>query len=236
MIHKTIEKDLHNEFVKLKTELKLHLEADFDINQKKEFLKSHIPKEVVYKSKLLLDTLLNYLMDQADKDLEKADIELQNKFFEADFRKRSKEWTTQIENRLELDSGIVKYSTDPRLKQGLITGGIPFVVGSIITGVVSVKTKTVATVASKTVVSFSPYIVAGAIVAGLATIIISTLAFKKAYDKAAPKSLETIKADIDKYLENAEMQVKGWLKSVIEAFNNDFIEFCSSNGFKLEGK
>lgn len=62
------------------------------------------------------------------------------------------------------------------------------------------------------------------------------LLLKKAYDKAAPKSLETIKADIDKYLENAEMQVKGWLKSVIEAFNNDFIEFCSSNGFKLEGK
>ena len=43
MIHKAIEKDIYDEFVKLKTELKIHLEPDFDINQKKAFLKNHIP-------------------------------------------------------------------------------------------------------------------------------------------------------------------------------------------------
>lgn len=219
MIHKTIEEDIHDEFQKLKTELKIHLEADFDIAQKKQFLKNHIPKEIIYKSELLLDTLLNYLMVQACKDLEKADIELQNKFFEADFRKRINDWATQLENRLEIDPGIVKYSTDPRLKQGLIAGGITFVAGSIVTATV-----------------FIPTVVIGAIVSGFITILLSAIAFKIAYDKAAPKSRETVKANIDKYLENAERQVQTWLKPVIDAFSKDFKEFCSSNGFRLEGK
>jgi len=219
MIHKAIEKDIYDEFVKLKTELKIHLKPDFDINQKKEFLKNHIPKEIVYKSELLLDTLLNYLMDKARKDLGKADVELQNKFFKEDFRKRINDWATHLENKLELNPDIVKYSTDPRFKQGLIVGGITFVTGSVVTATV-----------------FIPTMVVGAIVSGLVTILLSAIAFKIAYDKAAPKSQETVKENIDKYLKNAELQVQTWLKSVIDAFSKDFDEFCSSNGFKPESK
>jgi hypothetical protein len=219
MIHKTIKKDIHDEFQKLKTELRVHVEPGFDINRKKAYLKNHIPEKIASKSEQLLNTLLNYLMAQARKDLERADIELQNKFLETDFRKRIKQWTSQLENELKINPNIVNYSTDPRLKQGLIAGGITFVVGSIVT---------------KTV--FIPTIVVGAIVSGLVTILLSAIAFKIAYDKAAPKSRDAVRADIDKSLEIAKLQVQTWLKSVIDAFSKDFSEFCSSNGFRLEDK
>ncbi len=218
MIYESIEKDIEDEFVKLKNDLKVHLGADFDVAQKKDFLKVHIPKEVVYKSELLLDTLLNYLMGQARKELKKADVELQNKFFEADFRKRINDWAAQLEHKIELDPDIVEYSTNPMLKQGLIAGGITFVTGSAVAATV-----------------FIPTLGLGAIVSGLVTIILSAIAFKIAYNKAAPKSRKAVEADIDEYLKNAELQVQTWLKSVIEAFSKDFDEFCSSNGFKLGG-
>jgi len=215
MIYEIIKKDIHDEFVKLRTELKIHIEPDSNITQKKKFLKLLIPEEVVHKTEILLDTLINYLIEQARKEIEKADIKFQNKFYEADFRKRINDWTNQLENKLKFDSDMIKYSTDPRLKQGLIAAGITFISGTVITATV-----------------FIPEMVVGAIVSGLVTILLSAIAFKIAYDKAAPKSRETVKADIDKYLENAELQMQAWLKSVIEAFSKDFNEFCTLNGFK----
>jgi len=216
MILQQINNDVIDEFANLRNDLKTHFKPQFDVSQTKEFLESHIPKEIVYKSEVLLDTLLNYLMEQARKDMEQADVELQNKFFEAEFRKRIHNWAEQIENQLKLEPNIVEYSSDTRWKQGLIAGGIAFIVGSGIT-----------TTAIPTFI--------GAIVSGIVTIVLSALAFKMAYKQAEPKARELLKDDIEKYLTTAEAQVNNWLKSVIDAFSNDLDNFCSSNGFKLAG-
>ena len=66
----------------------LHFNADFNVSETKQFLQTHVPKEVIYKSEVLLDTLLNYLMEDARKKIESGDVKLQNAFFDADFRKR----------------------------------------------------------------------------------------------------------------------------------------------------
>ncbi|QTA83800.1 Uncharacterized protein dnl_62160 [Desulfonema limicola] len=212
MISEKIKKDVTDEFANLKEALQTHLKPGFDVSQTKQFLQAHIPKEIVYKSEILLDTLLNYLMEDARERIKSADVNLQNAFFDADFRKRLHEWTKQLKNKLAIEPNIVKYTSDPRLKQGLIASGITFVVGTGITA------------------ALAP------IFAGIVTIVLTAFAFKFAYEKAAPKAREIIKMDIDHFLTASQRQVVEWLEKVETAFENDFSGFCAKNGFELKGK
>ena len=217
MINQKIKLDVADEFSNLKESLQTHLNGDFNVSENKQFLQTHVPKEIVYKSEVLLDTLLNYLMEDARKKIESGDVKLQNAFFDADFRERIHEWSIQLENKLSLEPDVVKYSSDPRLTQGLIASGITFVVGTSIT------------------VALAPSIV-GTIVAGIVTVLLSAFAFKVAFDKASPKAREITKIDIDEYLKESQTQVLAWLSKVEQSFNDDFHKFCSDNGFEAEGE
>jgi len=229
-------KDVFDEFVSLKDSLQIHLKPDFDVPQTKHFIQTHIPKEVAYKSEILLDTLLNYLIEDARMRIKSADVKLQNAFFDADFRKRVHEWEKQLENKFALEPDIVKYTSDPRLKQALVNGGTSFIVGALTTGAIASKAKFITIVAGETIVGWHSYVVAGAIASGIVTILLSALAFKFAYDKATPKAREFIKKDIDLYLEASQKQVLEWLKRIETAFENEFRNFCASNDFVMEGK
>lgn len=214
MIIENIKTDVSEEFLSIKESLQIYFKPGFDVSQTKQFLQTHVPKEVVYNSEILLGTLLNYLMKDARDKIETADIGLQNAFFDMDFRKRIHEWTKQLQNKLELEPEIVKYSTDPRLKSGMISSGITFLAGAgISTAVVS------GLVAS--------------ILSGIAAIILTAVVFKVTYNKALPKAREVLKADVDYYLANSESQVFAWLEAVAKAFDNDFHTFCTTNGFHL---
>lgn len=217
MISQKIKIDVIDEFSNLKESLKTHLNGDFNVSETKHFLQTHVPKEIVYKSEILLDTLLNYLMEDARKKIESGDEKLQNAFFDADFRRRIHEWSTQLENKLSLEPDVVKYVSDPRLTQGLIASGITFVVGTSIT------------------IAMAPSIV-GTIVAGIVTVLLSAFAFKLAFEKASPKAREITKLDIDQYLKESQAQVLAWLSKVEKSFNDDFHKFCSANGFEVKGK
>lgn len=217
MIADKIKKDINDEFVSLKEALQIHLKHGFDVSKTKQFLQTHVPKEIVYKSEILLDTMLNYLMEDARERIKNADVKLQNAFFDADFRKSVQEWARQLENKLALDPDIVKYTSDPRLKWGLIASGITFVAGTSVT------------------LTLAPSVV-GAMVTGIVTILLSALAFKLAYDKASPKARELVKMDIYQYLEASQKQILEWLGKVGTAFENDFHAFCSTIGFALEGE
>ncbi len=218
MIQEKIKSDLFEEFHKIRLDLEKHIESDFNITTKRGFLQNHVPNEVIHKSEVILDTLLNYLMEQAVKDLEKADIEIQNAFFDEDFRKRIRTWVAQLDNQLRLNPAQIDFSTDPRWKQAIIAGGTTFVIG-----------------AAATTVSALILNVVGAIVTGFATIIISAIAFKIAYDKATPKAREIIKSDIEKYLRESEVQIQTWLNTVIDSFSKAFDEFCSSKNYTVGG-
>lgn len=217
MITEDIKKDITEEFANLKEELQIHLKPDFDVSQTIQFLQTHIPNEIAHKSKILLDTQLNYLMEDARKKIKTADTKTQNAFFDADFRNRIHDWTIQLENKLQLNPAIVAYSSDPRLTQSLIAAAVTFVV-----------------VAGVSYALFSG--VAGVVVSGLVTILLSAFAFKIAYDKATPKARKMVRGDIDQFLETAQKQVAEWLEKVGTAFGDDFHEFCSTNGFELKGK
>jgi hypothetical protein len=154
-------------------------------------------------------------MEDARNKIKTANVEFQNAFFDVDFRKRVHEWANQLENKLELEPDIVVYTSDPRLKQGLIASGITFVGAGI------------------TCTLFSGMV--GAVISGMITILLSAIAFKIAYEKASPKAREIVENDIDQYLKTSQMHVAEWLEKAANAFDNDLTVFCSANGFELNG-
>ena len=216
MIREKIKKDIIDEFLNLKEALQIHLKPGFDVPQTKQFLKTHIPKEIVNKSVILLDTLLNYLMEDARERIKVADLKIQNAFYDADFRKRVHEWVSRLESKLVLEPDMVKFTADQRLKQSLIASGVTFAATGII-------------------LSFASDVIQ-AMVSGIITILLSAAAFKLTFDKETHKARETIKRDIDQYIKTSEKQIIEWLEKVSEVFELDFKAFCSTHGFTLEGK
>jgi len=236
-ILQSIENDVSKEFSRLREELKIHMEPGFDISNRRQFLKDHVPKEIMVKSELLLDTLLNYLMEQAIADLEKADIRLQNTFFDQNFRDRLKKWSQEMENQLRLDPAQIEFSRDTRWVYGGIAAGATVVVGSAITAAIAgsfAVTSATGTTAGSALV-FVPGGVIAAILAGIATIIAAAIAFKITFNKAAPTSRKKVAQDIELYLKQSEQQALEWLKKITDVFASDFREFCQSNGFSPEG-
>jgi hypothetical protein len=209
--------DINDEFLKIRNNLKTHLDDDNDIQRKKMFLSRHVPKEVIISSEILLDTVINALMDEARSELNSASAELQNKFYDHDFRERVKEWAVEIENKLSLEPEYIKYSSDPQLVNGLVAAGITFVAGAAITGI-----------------AFIPTMVIRAVVSGIVTLILSAVAFKFANKKAEPKAISKMIEDIDSYLESSKAQVFDWLGKVIYYFDNEFKSFCSNNGWGVQ--
>lgn len=208
---------INDEFQKIRNNLKIHLDNDNDIQWKKTFLSSRVPKEVMLSSEILLDTVINALMNEARSQLKSASTDLQNKFYDHNFRGRVKEWAVQIENKLSLEPEYVKYSSNPQLIHGLVAAGVTFIAGAAITGI-----------------AFIPTMVIGAIVSGIVTLILSAAAFKFAYDKAEPKAISKMIDDIDFYLENSKSQVSDWIGKVILSFENEFKSFCSNNGWEVQ--
>lgn len=212
---KLMEQLISKEFSLLKNNLEIHFKQVVNLEQKKSFLSDLVPKELLLLSDILLDSTLNELMKEAQKLLEDSDVEIKNKFYEYDFRKRIKEWTRITEGKLSLEGEYIKHSTNPQLKEGLIAGGITFILGSVVTKV-----------------AFIPNVMIGAIVAGLLTVILSALAFRFGYKKAYPKAIDTMKRDVHSYIDDNERQVNEWLGAVIEQFKEEFNSFCIENGIK----
>lgn len=209
--------DINDEFLKIRNNLQLYLDDDIGVQRKKMFLSSHVPKKVLLSSEILLDTVINALMDDARFQLKTASAELQNKFYDHDFRGKVKSWAVQVENKLSLEPEFLKYSSDPQLVHGLITAGVTFITGTILANII-----------------FTPTMVIGAIVSGIVTLILSGAAFKIAYDKAEPKAISKMKEDIEAYLESSKAQVSEWLGKVILSFDNEFKSFCSNNGWEVQ--
>lgn len=209
--------DINDEFIKIRNNIQIYLDDDSNVQRKKMFLSNHVPKEVIISSEILLDTVINALMDEARHQLKTADAELQNKFYDYNFREKVKQWAVQVENKLSLEPEYVKYSSDPQLVNGLVAAGVTFITGAAITGIAFIPTK-----------------VKGAIVSGIVTLILSAVAFKFAYDKAEPKAISKIIEDIEAYLESSMTQVFEWLDKVILSFDNEFKSFCRNNGWEVK--
>lgn len=218
MIQQKIKLDIEEEFKGLRKYIESLLQNDFDIKTQKAFLSNHIPSEITVKSEILLDTLLNYLMNATIKEIEKLSIELQNDFFNQDFRNKIREWVKQTKNQFQLVPPQIEFASDPRWKQGAITGGMAFIVGT-----------------TSTVLVFDPTKIIWAMIAGILTIIVSAYLFKKGFEKAEPKAQDVIRSDVLSYVNDSESQVFEWLKTVLNVFNEELKNFYNSRSINING-
>jgi len=219
MILKTIENDLHDEFSQLKRSLKKQLEGDLNIDQKITLIEEYVPKEIMQKSELLMDTLLNYRMDKAKIRLEGLETELQNKFYEADFRNKTNIWVAQDQNKLNLYKNIFSFSSDPSWIYLSISGVV-----SLILCIYIVKFN----------FDFSLFGVAGFITFFMGSLCTSIIIMVITYSFFAYKYNKIIKNEVKLYLEYSEQQLLAWLKSCDEEFSKNFNEFCTMNGLDVE--
>lgn len=206
-----IEPDIRNEFQTVRNDIQNYFKPAYDIDHTKNILKDLIPQLVVGKSQILLDTLLNYLMQESLKILEPAKAELKNNFFEADFRKRIKE-------SFKLNKESLEFSFDPRILYGGIAAGSTLVVGSTVS----------------VILLFTPGGVITAVVTGLASLICSALAFKIAYAKTAPQSRQKLEEEVETFVADSERYVIKWLGEIAKSYITDFTQFCNEHGFRYE--
>ena len=176
-----------------------HLEADADVDQERRRLAGHVSKMVVAKTQLLLDTLLNYLMEDAIAALVDAPTAVKNEFYDLDLRSRIKESFSPERESLE-------FSFDPRVIAGRVATGVTAATGGLMTALL--------------LSGLIPRLVGGA-----ATLVASAVACRIAHAATTGTALQRLRNEVNDYVTQSEQQVSSRLASVEEYFVAAFEEF-----------
>lgn len=214
MIEDKIGDDVQDEINTLKKLTLNYLTQHKNINSAKVYIKKILYDELNTRSLILVDTLLNYQMQNAKSVIENLDPGIKIAFYDLDLRSTIRE-LAKSENSTELlENSNIEFSKDPRQNNALFTGGSTMVVGSGIT---------------YTIWLFDPTKIPTLLAVGLATIAATIYAYKKAYEYAEPKARKLIKEDIDNYLDEVKDLILNWLLSLKKVFDDEFEQFCEHN-------
>jgi len=216
MLKSKMKNEIEKEFKNLRTELNFHLEEKSEIKIKKDFLATHIPNQIIFKSKILLDILLYSLTDKSIIELNNQAMEIKNLFLRENFENKVRNLILENENSILKKYNQVIFSTDPRIVKGIATGSIPIIIGASIIGLVF------------------PKICIASIVTGLASVLLSGATFKITYDKSIHLANKKIKSDVENYLIISEKIVIEWLNEVINIYQIEFQKFCQQHNIKIE--
>ncbi len=200
--------DIHREFKELHKDLSGYLESDADLDQERCHLKKHVPARIDARAQLLLDTLLNYLMEDAIAELADAPTAAKNAFYDLDLRSRVKE-------SLSLEPESLEFSADPRVIVGGIAAGLTATTGGFMTALL--------------LRGLIPRLVGGA-----ATLVAAAVAFRIAHTATSGTALQRLRNEVDDYVTQSEQQVTAWLANVEDFFVSAFREFQDDGGWANE--
>jgi hypothetical protein len=200
---KQIEANVRNEFTGIRKDIGRHLEPDVTVDHARELLAQHAPALVVGRAQLLLDSLLNYLMEDAVDSLADAPTDVKNAFYAQDLRAR-------LKGSFTLEPQTLQFSFDPRVMAGGVAAGGTLVAGGLI----------VALVLSGVVTR---------IIVGLATLVASASAFRIAHSAGTASARRALESDVTDYLAHSEEQVSQWLASVERSFVKAFDKFVATH-------
>ena len=203
---KQIADNIRDEFAGIRKDVSFHLGTEIPVDNARELLVQHVPALVIGRARVLLDSLLNYLMEDAMDALSREPTDIKNDFYELDLRAR-------LKGSYSLEPQTLQFSFDPRLVAGgcaaggtIITGGV--IVGLAISGVL------------------------GRIIAGLATLVASAAAYRLAHSAGTASARRVVETDVSVYLEQSEAQMTEWLEGVESAFSEAFDHFLSHKKIK----
>jgi hypothetical protein len=199
---KQISTDIHKEFIEIKKNIVRHLSPEITIDHARELLTRHIPMLVIGRGQVLLDSLLNYLMEDAIEELAEASTDIKNDFYEQEFR-------SQIKQSYLLEAQKLKFSINPQLLIGGIAAG-----GTLMAGVIT------GLLIENLVVN---------IVVGLVTLIASACAFRVGQSIGENSARQKLESDVMLYLSQSEKLVAEWLSDVEQTFVDMFDKFSAKH-------
>jgi len=201
---KQIAADIRDEFAAIRKDVRRHLAPEITVDHARELLAQHVPALVVGRAQVLLDSLLSYLMEDAIEALSSAPTDIKNDFYARDLR-------TRLKGSYSLEPETLQFSFDPRVVAGSVAAGSTLVAGGLIAGLA------LAGVLSR-------------IIAGLATLVASAIAYRLAHSAATARARRALESDLLAYLDHAKTQVSEWLEGVDRAFGEAFDQFAATYG------
>lgn len=206
-----IKKYIEEQFDGIRTDIKNQLDKEFDVDKTRAHLSSYLPKEVIFNSEILLETLLTYLMKEAKIAIEGFDVKTKNKFYDEKLNERFFEFANSLKEDKNLINNAIEFQNDPRKLNAIIASGTAFVAGTLGVAALSLTS------------------IIGVIIAGIVVLAVSAFAYKFTYDKTASKARSIIRGDVENYLTETERKVTQWLEDVSIAFNKDLQNFINKN-------
>jgi len=216
MLKFKIKSDIENEFQDLRNTLKVHLDSQSDLKNKKIFLSNHIPNQVIFKAKILLDLLLYSLTDKSIEQLSNYDTELRNLFLKENYENKLRDIVLKSENDILKENSKVPFSLDPRIVTSAATSSISLIIGATVIGLAL------------------PKVGIASIITGLASVLLAGATFKVTYDKTSNLAHNKINSDVENYLVISEKIVTDWLYEVINVYQMEFQSFCKQHNIKIE--
>ena len=192
--------NIKSEFERIRGSARERLGPSVVIDEAREALRHHIPSLIAGRAQILLDSLLNYLMDDAMDSLASATTREKNGFYALDVRERMKD-------SFRFEAKPMQFSPDPRLVAGglaaggAVTAGLP-IVALVLTGVV------------------------GRVVVGLATVAAAAIAYRVGRAVGTSSARKALESDVLKYLAQAETEMSRWLGDVRDSFEQAFDEYA----------
>jgi len=221
MIREKISDDIKEEISSVK-KLSVSLMDQFDdLDATKEYLGVFLSDEINSRSMILVDTLINYQMQDIRTEMNKLDSEVQIAFYDLNLREFIRESVKEGGSSKSLQVPDIEYSNDTRLKEALIISGAVFFTASGI---------------SYTSWLFDPTKIISLIIGGLATIGVTIYAYKKAYEHAEVKARNVIIDDLNIFLERVNELLLNWLLSIQEVFEKEFERFCNNHSILIDRK
>lgn len=201
-----IDRNIREEFAGIRKEIQRHMGEDVTIQHARELLAQHAPSLVGGRARVLLDTILGYLMEDAIEALADAPTDTKNEFYGLEMRDR-------LSNAYTLDPQTLRISIDPRVFAGEVAAGGTVVAGGLILGLVLDS-------------------LVSRVIAGLATLVAAAVAFRVAHSVGVAAARRNLEGVVSKYLSDSETQVSRWLAEVDQAFGDAFDKFAREHGVR----
>lgn len=198
-----IDKDIKQVFKEIKSEVHSNYfqSKNGDLARTQNLVYKYVPRMVANKNSLLLDTVLNYLTEDARTMLTGAESHVINDFYENDRR-----WKKKLTDKFQedvMDEDGVALSLDPRITYSAGTGLIVFVLSGFL---------------SKAVLSLQPLTLPLALLCGVGA---STLTYKQ----TTPLAMDKIEEDVAEYLKQARNRTIQTIQELIGMYEDELSVF-----------